>query len=104
VAAGVFSPNMLVNLNPPTGALVLLGVAQLCVLRLLYARLNRALSPAQRASGSETNTGITLTEATPTFGVVPVQFWGRVIAWGNAFGMQVYLWHMSVVIVLIGAL
>lgn len=104
VGAGVYSPNMLVNLNPPTGALVLLGVAQLCVLRLVHARLNRALNVDRLSTGSTMTTGGTITEAAPTFRILTAQFWDRVIAWGNTFGMQVYLWHMSVVIVLIGAL
>jgi fucose 4-O-acetylase-like acetyltransferase len=104
VGAGVYSPNMLVNLNPPTGALVLLGVAQLCVLRLVHARLNRALNVDRLSTGSTMTTGGTITEAAPTFRILTAQFWDRVIAWGNTFGMQVYLWHMNVVIVLIGAL
>ena len=78
VSGGVCSPNMLVNLNPPTGALVLLGVVQLCLLRLVHDRLTTALER------------------------VPAR--DRVIAWGNANGMHVYLWHMSVIIVLIGLL
>lgn len=104
VGAGVYSPNMLVNLNPPTGALVLLGVAQLCVLQLFHARLNRALNVDRLSAGSTMTTGGTITEAAPTFRILTAQFWKRVIDWGNTYGMQVYLWHMSVVIVLIGAL
>ncbi|MFE1082340.1 acyltransferase family protein [Brevibacterium sediminis] len=109
VAAGVYSPNMLVNLNPPTGALVLLGVAQLCVLRLCHARLNRALDVDQPSAESTMVPGEVPaegapTEAAPSFRILTAQFWARVIAWGNSYGMQVYLWHMSVVIVLIGAL
>lgn len=76
VSAGVYSPNMLVNLNPPTGALVLLGLVQLCLLRLVHDSFAAALD---RGPG-----------------------WERVIAWGNANGMHVYLWHMSVIIALIG--
>lgn len=78
VAEGIYSPDMLVNLNPPTGALVLLGVVQMCVLRLLHDRLAAAV------------TGVVV--------------WERVIAWGNRFGMHVYLWHMSVAIGIIGLL
>ena len=107
VAAGVYSPNMLVNLNPPTGALVLLGVAQLCVLHLFHARLNQALN-VDRLSAESTmvprEAPAALAEAAPSSRILTAQFWARVIAWGNSFGMQVYLWHMSVVIVLIGAL
>ncbi|WP_434591984.1 acyltransferase family protein [Brevibacterium sp. 1718] len=104
VAAGVYSPNMLVNLNPPTGALVLLGVAQLCVLRLCHARLNRALDVDQPSAESTMVPGEVPAEAAPSSRILTAQFWARVIAWGNSYGMQVYLWHMSVVIVLIGAL
>lgn len=78
VAGGVYSPDMLVNLNPPTGALFLLGVAQMCVLRLVHDRLGEAIA------------GRTL--------------WAGVIEWGNRYGMHVYLWHLSAAIVLIGVL
>lgn len=78
VSGGVYSPDMLVNLNPPTGALVLLGVAQMCVLRLLHDRLGEAIAGRTR--------------------------WIRVIEWGNRYGMHVYLWHLSAAIVLIGVL
>ena len=98
VTAGLYSPNMLVNLNPPTGALVLLGVVQMCGLRLGHARLSRMLNAADE--NTNTSTG----EAARDPRVLRAQIWGRVIAWGNRFGMHVYLWHMSIVIVLIGGL
>ena len=98
VASGVYSPNMLINLNPPTGALVLLGVVQMCGLRLLHARLNRALT----AGGGAATEAVTEAAAEPR--ILRAQIWRRVIAWGNRYGMEVYLWHMSVVIVLIGEL
>ncbi|WP_209324053.1 acyltransferase family protein [Brevibacterium renqingii] len=87
VSTGVYSPNMLINLNPPTGALVLLGLVQTGLLRLGHDRLTRmgdggaltAPGTAQRA-----------------------RLWERIITWGNAHGIQVYLWHMPVVIALIG--
>ncbi|MGC2939512.1 MULTISPECIES: acyltransferase family protein [unclassified Brevibacterium] len=104
VAAGVYSPNMLVNLNPPTGALVLLGVAQLCVLQLFHARLNQALNVDEPSAESTMVPGEAPAEAAPTSRTLTAQLRARVIAWGNTYGMQVYLWHMSVVIVLIGAL
>lgn len=99
VSAGVYSPNMLVNLNPPTGALVLLGVVQMCALRLIHARLNRMLT-----TGGGALDGGHVAEAVPGSRVLRTQIWCRVIDWGNRFGMQVYLWHMSVIIVLIGGL
>src|SRR5690606_28880983 len=98
VSAGVYSPNMLVNLNPPTGALVLLGVVQMCGLRLGHARLGRMLNAADETTSTSTG------EAALDPRVLRAQIWGRVIAWGNRYGMHVYLWHMSIVIVLIGGL
>ena len=90
VGLGVYSPNMLINLNPPTGALVLLGIAQMCILRLSHARLNEIVSGGsdRTAAGHEYRARI----------------WERVISWGNTYGIQVYLWHMPIVITLIGAL
>ena len=98
VSAGVYSPNMLVNLNPPTGALVLLGVVQMCGLRLGHARLGRMLNAADETTSTSTG------EAALDPRVLRAQIWDRVIAWGNRYGMHVYLWHMSIVIVLIGGL
>lgn len=90
VALGVYSPNMLVNLNPPTGALVLLGLAQMSALRLGHAWLNGLVEGGE--SGSD--------------GAIELRAraWDRVISWGNSYGIHVYLWHMPVVIVLIGGL
>jgi fucose 4-O-acetylase-like acetyltransferase len=99
VSAEVYSPDMLVNLNPPTGALVLLGVVQMCALRIVHARLSRMLASP---SGSEAH--LTGNEAAFDPRVLRAQMWGRVIDWGNRYGMQIYLWHMSVIIVLIGGL
>ncbi|SDS03479.1 Fucose 4-O-acetylase [Brevibacterium siliguriense] len=96
VSAGVYSPNMLVNLNPPTGALVLLGVVQLCGMRLVHARLGRMLNAADE--------NVSTSEAALDPRALRTQIWGRVITWGNRYGMHVYLWHMSIVIVLIGSL
>ncbi|SDS59530.1 Acyltransferase family protein [Brevibacterium sandarakinum] len=90
VGVGVYSPNMLVNLNPPTGALVLLGVAQMCILRLSHARLNEIVSG--RRAGTERAREYR------------ARIWQRVITWGNTYGIQVYLWHMPIVITLIGIL
>jgi hypothetical protein len=119
VASGVYSPNMLVNLNPPTGALVLLGIAQMCALRLFHAWLNRMLTVGDRGAitgaGESTVNGATVAndgatgadhfaEAAPGPRIIRAQIWGRIIDWGNRYGMHVYLWHMSVVIVLIGGL
>ena len=88
VALGVYSPNMLVNLNPPTGALVLLGLAQIALLRLGHAWLSSLVAGGRARSVVERDT--------------QARIWDRLIAWGNKYGMHVYLWHMSVVITLIG--
>ncbi|WCE39787.1 acyltransferase [Brevibacterium sp. BDJS002] len=90
VGLGVYSPDMLVNLNPPTGALVLLGVAQMSILRLSHARLNEIVAGGRQGTerAREYRAGI----------------WQRVISWGNTYGIQVYLWHMPIVITLIGVL
>lgn len=90
VGFGVYSPNMLVNLNPPTGALVLLGVAQMSILRLSHARLNEIVSGGRAGTGRVRE--------------YRARIWQRVITWGNTYGIQVYLWHMPIVITLIGVL
>ncbi|MGO2029095.1 acyltransferase family protein [Brevibacterium aurantiacum] len=90
VGLGVYSPDMLVNLNPPTGALVLLGVAQMSILRLSHARLNEIVAG-----------GRTGRERAREY---RARIWQRIISWGNTYGIQVYLWHMPIVITLIGIL
>lgn len=74
---GVWSFDMLANLNPPTCALLLLAVVQLAAFRLL--------APALRARGGG-------------------RLGGRLVGWVSARAMTVYLWHMPVLIVLAGAL
>ncbi len=74
-AWGPYEPNMLANLNPPTLPLVVLGVAQTCLLRVLrpaLARLMelRAMSAAVFVLGSRL--------------------------------MTIYLWHLPVILVLTG--
>lgn len=80
VAADVYSLNMIVNLNPPTAALVLLGLMQFAALGLIHARL-RAFLSAPRGS-----------------------FWMQVSNRATRLGMHVYLWHMPVAIALIAVL
>lgn len=76
-AAGVYSPDLYLNLNPPTGALVLLGVGQLAVFSLLRTRL------ARLAEG---------------------RILGRYVAAMNRRAMTVYSWHMLVLVLLAGVL
>ena len=73
--AGVWSFDMLANLNPPTGALLLLAVVQLALFRLA--------APALRTAAT----------------LPPVE---RAVTWISARAMTVYLWHMPVLIVLAG--
>ena len=74
---GVYSPDMYVNLNPPTTALVLLAIAQLCLFSLAQPALRRAARhPAV----------------------------GAVVAYVNPRAMAIYLWHMPAIILLSGAL
>ncbi|WP_313541400.1 acyltransferase family protein [Leifsonia aquatica] len=76
-AAGVWSFDMLANLNPPTTALLLLAVVQLALFRLF--------APTLRA-------------------VADLPLVERAVGWISARAMTVYLWHMPVLIVLAGAL
>ncbi len=73
--AGPYSVNMLDNLNPPTLPLVLLGLAQACVLRLLRPALAKLMSthPARAV----------------------------VFLVGTRL-MTIYLWHLPVIIVFAG--
>ncbi|MFF1571155.1 acyltransferase [Leifsonia sp. NPDC058292] len=76
-ATGVYSFDMLANLNPPTFALVLLGVAQLALFQLARPALGR-LQGVRAVSAA--------------VGAI------------NARAMTVYLWHMLVLIALAGAI
>ncbi|MFB9309326.1 peptidoglycan/LPS O-acetylase OafA/YrhL [Agromyces hippuratus] len=75
VAAGWYSPDMLVNLNPPTVPLALLGVAQVSLLTLVH----RPLAALMR--GKRVQAG--------------VFFLG-------ARAMTIYLWHLPVIIAVAG--
>ncbi|NNC13062.1 acyltransferase [Planctomonas sp. JC2975] len=74
---GVFSFDLLYDLNPPCFALVLLGIGQLALFRLFAPALRRmhALRPVNAIAG-----------------------------WINARAMTVYLWHMLVLVLLAGVL
>lgn len=74
-SVGPYSPDMYVNLNPPTLALVLLGVAHVMLFSLARPWLRRT------AEGRRT---------------------GRVVDAVGARAMTIYLWHMPVLIVLAG--
>ncbi|MDF0513089.1 acyltransferase [Agromyces sp. H3Y2-19a] len=75
VAAGWYSPDMLVNLNPPTVPLMLLGVAQLSLLSALHRPLDALMRrrPAQ-----------------------------AVVYLVGSRAMTVYLWHLPVIVVVEG--
>lgn len=76
-ACGVYSFDLLSDLNPPCGALVLLGVGQLALFQLVAPALRRM------------------------HGVRPVN---AVATWINARAMTVYLWHMLVLVLMAGTL
>ena len=73
---GPYSVDMLTDLNPPTVPLILLGLAQACLLRLLKPALT-ALMRTRAAKGVVFVVGSRL--------------------------MTVYLWHLPVIIIFIGA-
>jgi len=75
VAWGPYSPSMLGNLNPPTVPLVLLGLAQACLLRIARPVLARLME------------------------VRAVQ--GFIFVMGTRL-MTVYLWHLPVILVVTG--
>ncbi len=75
-ASGVYSPDLIANINPPTGALLLVGVVHLSAVALLRERI-------------------------VTFSLRPVvaAFSGFV----NRRTMTIYLWHMPVLLAMAGA-
>jgi fucose 4-O-acetylase-like acetyltransferase len=75
VAAGWHAPNMLANLDPPTVSLMLLGVAQLCLLTLFSPALARLM--ASRAAQAA-------------------------VSFVSARAMTLYLWHMPVIVAIAG--
>jgi peptidoglycan/LPS O-acetylase OafA/YrhL len=76
-ATGAWSFDLLADLNPPTGALLLLAVVQLAVFRLAAPALRRvAARPGVHGA----------------------------VEWVSARAMTVYLWHMPTLVVLAGAL
>lgn len=72
-----YSPNMLVNLNPPTLALVFLGLAQFFLLVLLRPAIDSALTAPRAAKVA---TGL------------------------SAWSMGVYLWHLPMALLLVSVL
>lgn len=75
VVSGSYSPDMFENLNPPTVALVLLGVAQLALFQLARPRIRAWV---ERADAS------------------------RLVSTVGERAMTVYLWHMPVLVGLAG--
>ncbi|GGG52634.1 hypothetical protein GCM10011374_14300 [Kocuria dechangensis] len=76
VATGGYAPDMLTNLNPATVCMVLLGIAQACLLQVAAPALARLMStrPAQ------------------------------VVAWlVGSRAMTIYLWHLPVIVVVAAA-
>ncbi len=76
VASGVHSPDLIANLNPPTTALLFVGVAHTMLMSLMRERLNRwSLRP---------------------FGM-------RLRGFVTPRAMTIYLWHMPVLLAMAGA-
>lgn len=76
VAAGVYSPDLIANINPPTTALLLVGVAHTMLMSLMHERLN-------------------------AWSTAPVGRHLREFITPRA--MTIYLWHMPVLLVMAGA-
>ena len=72
---GVYSPDLIENLNPPTAVLLVLGVAQTAVLSLLRGRLDRFSCRPRVAAFTDFVTARTMT---------------------------IYLWHLPVIMAIIG--
>lgn len=75
VAAGVFSPDLIANLNPPTTALLLVGAAQTAVLSLLRGRITQFSTRPRVAAFT---------------------------AFVTARTMTIYLWNLTVLLTLAG--
>ncbi|WP_417511534.1 acyltransferase family protein [Microbacterium sp.] len=76
VAAGIYSPDLIENINPPTTALLFVGVAHTMLMSLLRERLN-------------------------TWSMMPLGTRLRTFVTPRA--MTIYLWHMPVLLVMAGA-
>lgn len=75
VATGLWSSDLIANLNPPTILMALLAVAHLFLLRLIKPTLDRVVAlPAPK----------------------------RLVAAASRVSMTVYLWHMPLIMVLVG--
>ncbi|WGW10819.1 acyltransferase [Saxibacter everestensis] len=74
---GLYSADMLTNLNPPTVCLVLLGVGQLCLFGLIRPALNRWMANTSRQ---------------------------RAVTLLGDHAMTVYLWHMPVILAIVSVM
>ena len=77
MSTGAWSTDLIANLNPPTILIALLAVVHLCLLRLTKPALDRAFSNQTVA---------------------------RLVSIANPRAMTVYLWHMPLILVLVGVL
>ncbi|PRB11404.1 MULTISPECIES: acyltransferase [unclassified Microbacterium] len=75
-ATGVYSPDLIANINPPTGALLLVGAVHLSLVSLFRDRISAFSRGARAAAFSSFVNGRTMT---------------------------IYLWHMPVLLVMAGA-
>ncbi|WP_198393082.1 acyltransferase family protein [Brevibacterium yomogidense] len=90
VTLGPYSADMLVSLNPPTAAIVLLGTAQFFALRLVKPALDWMTGGVSGANSAQVAQQVRGTRSAWRLGTVV-----------SAHAMTVYLWHMPVVLTLV---
>lgn len=95
VTRGPYSVDMLVNLNPPTAALALLGLAQFFALSAVKPRLDRWWHAADDSEHSG---------AVSARGAMRVRAIARAGSAVSAGSMTLYLWHMPVVLAVAAAI
>lgn len=93
VTWGPYSPDMLVNLNPPTAAIGLLGTAQFFALRLVKPALDRVTGGVPGSNSAQVVTTVRAASAARKVGALI-----------SAHAMTVYLWHMPVILTLVAIL
>ena len=94
VTKGPYSADMLVNLNPPTTALALLGVAQFFALSAVKPSMDRWWDAA--AVGAD--------NVTVARGAMRARSAARAGSAVSAASMTLYLWHMPVILALAAAM
>lgn len=108
VTRGPYSADMLVNLNPPTTALALLGVAQFFALCAIKPSLDRWWDAVAGIGDDVTEGGVSGRGVTGRVavghGAMRDRSIARVGSTVSAGSMTLYLWHMPVVLALAAAM